>query len=149
VFGVILPYTPKGSYEAIIEMTPRIGLKDLNFQIPIGSRCCMVVTNGWRGKIGGLDLVGGRQADENRTRIQPYKPVENQLYQFRIVVRVLGERCSIQVFLNKQPYIAWKGLIEDLSMRPDWVVGEGKTLGFLGVASSATLKSVKVRGLGG
>jgi len=68
----------------------------------------------------GLEMVGGKYADDNATTITPSLLKTGRRLALRITVDVAGDDAEIYVFLERQRIIAWQGHIAALD---PWAIG--------------------------
>ena len=68
----------------------------------------------------GLEMVGGKYADDNVTTIKPSLLKNGRRMTLRIAVDVFGDDAEITVFLERQRIIAWQGHIAALD---PWTIG--------------------------
>ena len=117
--------------------------------LPVGPvNQVMLVVGGWGGTVGGLDTVDGRKANQNSSTVRQ-KPLEiGQRYTVRVSVLLRGEQASVEVTLNGERHVSWRGPVASLSVVRDWVLPRSDVLG-LGTNSSALFRSVKLRMLSG
>lgn len=119
---VMAPYAIDGDYTIAAEFTRLDGNDGVGIALPVGDTAGMFVVSGYRGKISGLLIVDGKRLVEQEpdsTNIAKNIPIKNgQRYRLVVDVRLgRADLVSIDVTLNEEPILNWKG--KTLSLTPD------------------------------
>ena len=144
VVGIMLPVTPRGSYELSIKFVPSRSLSRFYVVFPTEVK---PVAFEFSGYMKGLVGIHGRSLldPENKTRVQWKGLVANQRYTLNIKVLHAGPKATITAHLNGRPCVRWQGPKGELT-------GSGFRLptGFgLCAGASCCFYHVKVRMLSG
>jgi len=115
-----LPVVIEGSYDLLVEFTRRSGDNDVNLILPVGRTSCVLMLSGWSGKVSGLRIIDGKDADANVTGRRPGTLVNGHRYRVMVNVHLRNEDATIRAFVDGKPYIAWSGKMDAVSMHLQW-----------------------------
>ena len=119
---------PQGNYRADIAFT-RLKGDCMAVMFPVGSTSALLVVSGWGGKVSGLAFIDGKDADRNPTT-RDGKLSNGAPHQLSLQVRLLeNKQTHIQVQLNGEPYLQWKGPVSQLKPDRYWRLRKPTALG--------------------
>jgi hypothetical protein len=83
--------------------------------LPVGNTVCAVTLSWKNGWSSGIELVNEKSVNENETAVHPGKLINGMEYTVTAKVSAGSETAEINVRLNGQPYLSWKGLLSALT----------------------------------
>lgn len=115
---VLLPVKINGDYELHVRFTVYAsdGHKGMQVIIPIGDHRCLIVLNGWRGKITGLGSIDNQLANNNATTLHGDIFPKPRQYVAIIKVQSDGDDASIHVRAAGRDVIDWSGKLSSLDL---------------------------------
>jgi serine/threonine protein kinase len=138
---LLLPVRIEGDYSLEVEFTSNAGTGSIVVVFPVAARSCQLTLHGWEG-LDGLELIEGRRANNNPTT-KPSRVESLQRYLVRIDVRLQGEQAAIDVLLDGQPHLHWRGPQASLDTCLEWSLSD-ESRPALGVSDvDATFHSVR------
>lgn len=125
--GERLSLTPvKGDFDVRLELhVLQSAGEPIELLLPVGNRHVAVVLRpaGSSSTVNGLDLIDLRPAADNRSGLADRQLELQRIYAIEGQVRVLGEKASVLVSVDGEPWVEWTGPRESLSLRTerqDW-----------------------------
>ncbi len=131
---IMLPVKIEGDYDLRVVLT-RQGEGDVIVGLPVGSHECALYLNSWNGRIHGLGIIDGKNADNNPTTNQPGLLTNGKRYQLAISVRVKDQRADIRAALDDDEIVRWEGPETALSIEPYLTLPDRRRIGLHGAAS--------------
>ena len=118
---LMIPYTPRGSYELGVEFKRSAGDKRVGVVLPVGNSAVVLFlgTNSKDGTVHGLAKIGGVPISlyvDNKTVVRPGTLDTGKAHRARIVVITGGREAEIIVHLDDKQLIHWKGPQSSLSV---------------------------------
>ena len=107
----------------------------------------MVNLSGFDGKYSWIDMIDGHGKDGNPTAVY-VKILNGRKYELLIKVRLQKQSASIDVLVNKVPFIRWRGKESSLSLYKEWSLPETQRFG-LGANEPTTFHSVNLKMVSG
>ncbi len=119
---IMVPVTIQGSYDLELSFVRRSGNDSILVLLPAGSSACDFMLSGWRGGADGIEIINGKEANNNATTRKPSFIKNGQPYNLSIKVRVDTEKetASIYVLVNGAEYTRWTGPQSSLAVRRGW-----------------------------
>jgi serine/threonine protein kinase/Tol biopolymer transport system component len=144
---LMLPVDIQGGYDLQVEFTRDLGDGCATLFLPSGSRSCALFLSGDRGRISVLAAIDGRGAWANsgNPTIRSGTLINGRRYKALVRVRPKGDEVSIEVVLDGQPYISWKGKQARLSVTADWLLPRHQQPGLGAHNNSVTFHSARLR----
>jgi len=111
---LMLPYTPRGSYELGIEFKRSAGDKRVGVILPVGSSSVVLLLgmNSKDGAVHGLAKIGGVTIgvyEDNETGVRPGTLQTGKTHRVRVAVMTAGREAEIIVHFDGKQLIHWKG----------------------------------------
>jgi len=104
-----LPYHIEGSYDMEVLFTRKSSNQTVGVVLPVGPRLCNLELSRCAGEASGLSFIDGRDARNNSTTRRPGSLENGHMYTVLIQVCFEGDKVGIDVSLDGEPYISWKG----------------------------------------
>jgi hypothetical protein len=140
-----LPINPVGNYELEVKLT-RVTGSNMGIIIPVGDTMPALFMGD---KHSGIQLIRGKGADENETKVSAAAIKNGQPITVGVKVLLDGDKATITVTLDGKPYINWTGPQSALSTEK-W--GEMPCKGAVGLRSymsNVVCSGARVRMLSG
>lgn len=147
---VRFPILPRGGYELDLQFTRTEGNRSLAATLPVGDRAT-AVTLSWLDNgqtYAGLNMINKKRLAENETRRAGELEL-NRRYGLKVRVQPAAGQVAIDVRLNGQPYVSWKGPVSALSEDSRFAMGNPLSLGWLANESAVILHSARLEMLPG
>jgi len=109
---------PPDEYTLTLEVSPPVPAGEVTLGLVIAGRQTVAVLDGWQKGVSGLDLIDGRQGNDNATT--HHGKVFHSDKPNLIVCSV--RKSSVRVECNGKIIIDWKGDAASLSLRPEFAV---------------------------
>jgi hypothetical protein len=146
--SVPLPVTLSGSYDLQVEFTRNTGTGSIQMELPVRSSLCTLALGGWNDAASVLAAIDGQETPPEATR-RPGTLVDGKRYTVLAQIRVNGEAASVEILLDGQPYLQWKGKESQISV-PEWAHPPYRDHPALGGGyCDVTYRSAKVRVISG
>ena len=143
-----LPVDASGSYDWLISLTRNKvgspGRDEILIDFPVGLHNCGLAI----GESGsGLGNIDGKNCYRNSTSTPKARLVDGRRYALLLRVRRVGDLATIDVLLDNQPFIHWKGKETSLSSVSPYIqqVPGSQQRFFLSTRSLATFHSAELR----
>ncbi len=142
---MMLPASPRGSYEIQMEFTRRNSKdrRQVSIVLPIGE-VGVAVTLDSGNHVHRLSRLDGTQDHKNEATYPRGKLLDGRRYRAAIVVRPDGDKVDVTVTLNDKRIISWSGAVSRLKVPDLHVLPERGRLG-LSTGAATTFHSVKLR----
>lgn len=143
------PVVVTGSYELQWSFIRHTGEEGLALNLPVGDTGCQLWLDTWRGTVSGLHKVDGKNVREslgtgaavNRTR-----PLENgKLHEVHVKLFQQQESSSIQVLLDGDPLINWKGKTTQLDPDGGNCLPNGHAVGVTVFDAFCEVQALKIK----
>lgn len=147
-----LPVHVDGDYDLRVEFTRTEDDNMVGVVLPVGSYWAAVLVDEGplNDKAAGIEQINGLGVRHNTTSKRSTGFLTNgRRYVVLCQVRTGGHRAQIEVFLNGQPFLHWKGPPKNLGYGSAWTLPEPRSVGLVASASSATFHSVHLRRISG
>jgi hypothetical protein len=118
--GMTLPVVPKGDYELRLEVTRVKGRDSFNVGLPVGDKNVMLVIDGERGTISGIENIEGRRFYQTDIALKRGLLVNDHRYRILVTVRTRDDQVRINVQLDGLPILTWQGEERELSTPGGW-----------------------------
>jgi hypothetical protein len=142
---VSLPISPLGNYEFEVRLT-RVTGSDMSIVIPAGSAMPALHMGD---KHSGIQLIRGKPADENETKVSA-APIKNgQPVTVGGKVILDGDKVAISITLNGKPYVNWTGPQSALTTEKWGEMPDKTALGLKSYMSNVVCSAARVRMLSG
>ena len=145
----MIPAVPLGNYELEVTCRRTWGDSTVAIILPAASTGVVVALDYDHGSASGLDQVNGKGPTKNETRVKAVHMKANREYVVHAKVQVAGPAAQIDVALDGQPYIVWKGAVAALSLPKTWTLPTPGTIGLGAFYSRAEFRNVRLKMLTG
>ena len=145
----MIPAVPLGSYELEVTCRRTWGDSTMAIILPVASTGVAVSLDYDHGSASGLDRVNGESPKNNETRVKAVHMKGNREYVVHSKVQVAGPAAQIDVTVDGQPYIAWKGPLAALSMPKQWQLPTPQAIGLGAFFSRAQFRNIRLKMLTG
>jgi len=144
---VMPPLVIDGSYEFEARIARTSGGDTMGIVLPVGERQVLLGLGYGGNQAHGLGQINGRSArdPENPTVTKPARLQNGREYAVRARVLVQGSRAEIEVTLDGERIILWRGLPSALSMYAGWRLPQGRRIGFGASNSTAEFRAARLR----
>ena len=146
---VMIPAVPLGNYELEVTCRRTWGDSTMAIILPVASTGVAVSLDYDHGSASGLDRVNGESPKKNETRVKAVHMKGKREYVVHTKVQVTGPAAQIDVTLDGQPYIAWKGPLAALSMPKHWQLPTPQAIGVGAFFSRAQFRNIRLKMLTG
>ncbi len=136
-----LPYSPPAEYDFEVQFTRQSGSQSIAIFFVHGTGQASFELDAWNNHLAGIQRINNQDLRSNSTRV-PNQPLQNnQLYTALIKVR----RDSVETFLNDERLHLHESDGTDLTLSPNWSLGDTTTLGLGAYNSQTIFHRVRVR----
>lgn len=146
---VMIPAVPLGNYELEVTCRRTWGDSTMAIILPVASTGVAVSLDYDHGSASGLDRVNGESPKDNGTRVKAVHMKGKREYVVHSKVQVAGPAAQIDVTLDGEPYIAWKGPLAALSMPKHWQLPTPQAIGLGAFFSRAQFRNIRLKMLTG
>jgi len=146
---VMIPAVPLGNYELEVTCRRTWGDSTMAIILPVASTGVAVSLDYDHGSASGLDRVNGESPKDNETRVKAVHMKGKREYVVHSKVQVAGPAAQIDVTLDGEPYIAWKGPLAALSMPKHWQLPTPQAIGLGAFFSRAQFRNIRLKMLTG
>jgi WD40 repeat protein len=143
---VAVPADLPGSYDLRVQFTRARAGDTITVIFPVGPARCQFWMDYFE-TIGGLSLKEHVDPRFNRSKVEPKeRPANDVRHTLDLEVRVQKDDATIRALLDDQPYLTWKGKVDDVAVSFNWPLPGTSKLGIgCGQNSLVTFHSVTVR----
>jgi hypothetical protein len=135
-----LPVTVSGNYELVVEYVRVNGTGSVHVFLPVGTRGCVLVIDGWGVAASGLQTIDGKGTRDNPTRTR-YSIKTGTRRKAAVKVRVKGEMAVIESILDDAVRISWEGKVASLGTHSP----KPSQIGLGGYGSTIVFSSARLR----
>ena len=136
-----LPYAPPAEYDFEVQFTRQTGSQSIAFFFVHGTGQASFELDAWNIHLAGIQRINNRDIRSNPTR-QTIQPLQNnQLHTVLIKVR----RDNVETYLNGKRLNLHESDGADLTLSPNWSLGDTSTLGIGAYRSETIFHRVRVR----
>jgi len=148
---VMAPLVIDGSYEFEARIARTGGGDTMGVVLPVGERQILLGLGYGGNQAHGLGQIDGRSAKdpENPTVTRPARLQNGREYAVRARVLVQSSRAEIEVMLDGERIILWRGPPSALSMYAGWRLPQGRRICFGASNSTAEFRAARLRMLSG
>jgi hypothetical protein len=147
-----LPVHIDGDYDLRVELTRTEEDNMVGVVLPVESYWAAVLVDEGplNDKVAGIEQIDGLGVRHSVTSKRSTGFLTNgRRYVILCQVRTDSYQAQIDVFLNGQPFLHWKGPPQNLGSGSAWMLPEPRSVGLVASASSATFHSVHLRLISG
>ncbi len=126
-----LRMVPHGDYRLQVKFDRAIGEDAVAIVLPVDDRQVALVLDARRGDehYSGLELVDGRRAHDNTTTDRVFELINHQIYRVDVHVRTKEDVATVNVDVDKKPFVRWTGPVQDLDLPREWTLAGNARLG--------------------
>ncbi len=143
-----VPVQINGDYDLRVRFTRHEGNDAVGVYLPVDPAAVVLFLSAWKGDVSGLDLIAGREMKDNETAVRPGQITSEQPHQIDVAVRHQSTLSLVDVRLDGQPYLRWRGPIGDLSVRREFQVPQRNEIALISHCP-VTFHAVELRSIDG